>query len=115
MGLKDNKVEQSYYKSFSGISLDVGQGYGELCNYQFDWSGNWRKSYPCNKRFLHFYIFDFEQGNLPIVIDEADNPEVNSKQNQLVNVTCLPLYSILMALDNPSIGLYLLFLVKIFV
>jgi hypothetical protein len=59
------------------------------------------------------FVFDFEQGNFPIVIDEADNHEVNSKQ--LVNVTCLPLYSILMALDNPSIGLYLLFLVKIFV
>ena len=57
---------------------------------------------------LLFFVFDFEQGNFPIVIDEADNHEVNSKQ--LVNVTCLPLYSILMALDNPSIGLYPTFL-----
>ena len=61
------------------------------------------------------FVSDFEQGNFPIIIDETDNHEVNSKQNQLVNVTCLPLYSILMALDNPSIGLYLLFLDKIFV
>ena len=59
-------------------------------------------------------VFNFEQGNFPIVKDEAENHEDNRKQNQLVNVTCLPLYSILMALDNPSIGLYPTFLVRIF-
>ena len=35
-----------------------------------------------------------------------EDHEVNKKENQLVNVTCLPLYSILMALDNPAIGLF---------
>jgi len=45
-------------------------------------------------------------GHVGHILDEADNHEVNSKQNQLVNVTCLPLYSILMALDNPSIDYF---------